>query len=239
MGTYIADLGPDLGGRITTRQLLQHRAGLGDYIRHPEFRQSPERFRTVADFMELVRGQPLQFEPGEGQEYSNSGFVVLGAVIEAVTGRTYHDAMREMVLQPAGMTATGPSRDARTATGYTRDDRGELISTEGHWTSAAGGSPAGGGYSTAADLHRFLRALMQDRLLEPRYTDTLLRFFEGPGGEPIDRTGGWDVDWGGGAPGLNASIGYHPATGRIFAVLANLDPPAAATVGRAILRQSR
>jgi len=144
-----------------------------------------------------------------------------------------------MVLEPAGMTSTGPERDERTATGYTRDDRGELISTEDHWTAAAGGSPAGGGYSTAEDLHRFLVALTRDQLLERQYTDTLLRWFEGPGGEPIDRQGSWDVGWTGGAPGLNAAAGFDAATGRIVIVLVNLDPPLAETVAVSILSQGR
>jgi len=235
---YLPGLDVDIAGAgsATVRQLLQHSAGFGDYLGHPRFRESPQQLRTVADYMELVRSEPLLNAPGAARQYSNSGFVVLGAVIEAVTGEAYHDVVRDLVFHPAGMESAGPTRDAASATGYTRtDDR--ATDTTDRWPPVA--SPAGGSHATVSDLHAFIRALMLDRLLEPRWTDTLLRDFTGPGGEPIDRAGPWDMAWEGGAPGLSAHMSWDAPRRRIVVVLSNMDPPAASSVGRAILLQGR
>jgi D-alanyl-D-alanine carboxypeptidase len=238
LSQYLPELAADVAGagEATIRQLLQHRAGFGDYLGHPRFRESPEDLRTVADYLELVRSQPLMYSPGATRQYSNSGFVVLGAVIEAVTGKAYHDVVRELVFRPAGMQSTGPARDASSATGYTRAD-GRVAATTDRWPPVA--SPAGGSHATAGDLHAFVGALMSDRLLDSRWTDTLLRDFEGPGGEPIDRGGPWDMAWEGGAAGLNAHMSWDAPRRRIVVVLSNMDPPAASSVGRAILLQGR
>jgi D-alanyl-D-alanine carboxypeptidase len=237
LGRHIDHLGADPGGRITIRHLLQHRSGLDDYLGHPDFEAEPARFRSVDDYMRLVGGEELAFDPGDGLRYSNSGFVALGAVIEAVTGEDYHDVVRDQVLRVAGMDATGPGRDDRSATGYTQGPRGRLISTGDRWPPVA--SPAGGSHSTAGDLHRFVRALMEDQLLEPTYTDTLLRNFEGPGGDPIDRHGSWDIGWSGGAAGLSAALGFDAGRGAVLVVLSNLDPPAALAVAEAITMRLR
>ncbi|HEV2130156.1 MAG TPA: serine hydrolase, partial [Longimicrobiaceae bacterium] len=148
IGKYLQGFPPEVANRVTIRQLLQHRSGMGDYLTHPEFRRDPKRFRTVDDLLELIRPAPLAFEPGTRQRYSNSGYVVLGAVIEALTGRAYRDVMHEWIFEPAGMTRTGPGgqeADANTAIGYSR----RLASSEGGLVSneqvRGPGSPAGGG----------------------------------------------------------------------------------------------
>jgi CubicO group peptidase (beta-lactamase class C family) len=144
--------------------------------------------------------------------------------------------VRELVFMPAGMQAAGPRRDASSATGYTRTD-GRVVATTDRWPPVA--SPAGGSHATAADLHAFVQALLSDRLLEPRWTDTFVRDFEGPDGEPIDRTGPWDLAREAGAAGLSAHISWDAPRRRIVVVLSNMDPPAASSVGRAILVQGR
>jgi CubicO group peptidase (beta-lactamase class C family) len=235
---YLPGLDADVpgAGGASVRQLLQHRAGFGDYLAHPRFRDDPQSIRDLADFMALVRTQPLAFAPGTDRQYSNSGFIVLGAVLEAVTGSAWHETVREVVLEPAVMQATSPARDASSAVGYTRQ-RGRVSATEGRWPSIA--SPAGGMNATAGDVHRFVAALMADELLSPAWTDVLLRDFEGPLEEAVDRDGGWDIAWEGGAAGLNAHASFDAPRRRIVVVLSNIDPPAAASVGRAILRQGR
>jgi len=228
VGTYLDDLRPVVLERVTVRHLLQHTGGLGDYLNHPEFRAHPERFRTTGDFLELVREETLRFEPGTDGRYSNSGFVVLGAIIEAVTERPYHDVVREMVLEPAGMSDTGPRPDDRSAVRYARED-GRLTDTDDRWPPT--GSPAGGGYSTARDLYRFMVALYEDHLLSPTSTDLLLAGFRDPPGGELDRSR-MRIGFGGGAPGLNAEVTHDGSTGRIVAVVANLDPPIADRVSR-------
>jgi D-alanyl-D-alanine carboxypeptidase len=231
VGRYLQGLDPAVLERTTVRHLLQHRGGLGDYLAHPAFRDRPGSFRSTADFLELVREQTLLFEPGTETRYSNAGFVVLGAIVEAVSSRPYHDVVREHVLEPAGMSDTGPRRDERSAVRYSREG-GSLVDTDGRWPAT--GSPAGGGYSTARDLHRFMAALLADRLLAPASTDLLLNGLEPPASGRSDRTRGRG-GFGGGAPGLNAELAFDGATGRIVAVVANLDPPIAARVGAAVM----
>jgi D-alanyl-D-alanine carboxypeptidase len=231
VGRYLERLDAEVLERVTVRHLLQHTGGLGDYLGHPEFRGNPGRFRTTDDFLDLVRGETLLFEPGTDGRYSNSGFVVLGAIIEAVTERPYHEVVREMVLEPAGMIDTGPHPDHRSAVRYARE-HGRLVDGDRRWPSA--GSPAGGGYSTARDLYRFMAALYEDRLLPPAATDLLLGGFRPPPGGELDRSR-MRIGFGGGAPGLNADVTYDGSTGRIVAVVANLDPPIADRVSRGML----
>ena len=209
----------DVAERVTIAQLLEHKSGIGGNIFAAPAGGSRNDLRATADFMALFAHEPLQFQPGDRQQYSNAGYVVLGAVIERLSGVSYYDFVRANVFQPAGMTSTGSySRDSlppNTAVGYTRGGPGSerraplRPNTE---TLPGRGSSAGGGYSTALDLFRFARALREGRIAE---------------GPP----GGMGVA--GGAPGINAILETGIA-GYDLVVLANLDPPAAEGVGRQV-----
>lgn len=235
VGRYVEGLRPEVGEEVTLMHLLRHRSGLGDYLREPEFRENPDRFGTVADLMDLVREQELAFEPGTGRQYSNSGFVLLGAVVEAVTGRRYGRVLEDRVFEPAGMDRSSLGRDAvgHAATPFRRTDDGDLQPVA--HLHADRGSPAGGGYSTAGDLHAFARALLDERLLEPEWTSLLLAGYDRDVAREEGRVG---VGWGGGAPGVNATLEIDP-DGTVVAVVANRDPPAASRVGVSIMRWLR
>jgi len=111
-------------------------------------------------------------EPGTAYDYSNAGYAMLGAIVEAVTGQGYYDYVRERVLDPAGMEETGffradevvPNRATGYQKAFTLD--GTTFQNTTTWNPQRGG-PAGGGYSTAGDLHRFVRALRDGALLRP------------------------------------------------------------------------
>jgi len=235
VGRYVDDLRPEVGEEVTLMHLLRHRSGLGDYLGEPEFRENPDRFGTVADLMDLVREQELAFEPGTGRQYSNSGFVLLGAVVEAVTGRSYGPVLEDWVFEPAGMSRSSLERDSGegAATPLRRTDDGDLQPVD--HLHADRGSPAGGGYSTAGDLHAFARALLDDRLLEPECTNLLLAGYDR---DVAREEGRFGVGWGGGAPGVNATLEIDP-DGTVVAVVANRDPPAASRVGISIMRWLR
>ncbi len=101
------DLYPkETGDKITIKMLIEMKAGLGDYLMNPAFNQNRDKFRTVNDFLEIIKDEPLLFEPGAGQEYSNSGYVVLGAIIEKVTGISYTENLKERLTEPLGLTNT-------------------------------------------------------------------------------------------------------------------------------------
>jgi CubicO group peptidase (beta-lactamase class C family) len=147
------------------RHLLTHAGGTGD-IFGPEFEQNRLALREHSDYVELFGERAVGFEPGSRYEYSNYGFVLLGALIEAVTGESYYDYVRDNVFAPAGMTATDSlpeSEDvAGRAVGYTRSGSLWRPNTD---TLPWRGTAAGGGYSTVGDLDRFANALSSGKLL--------------------------------------------------------------------------
>jgi CubicO group peptidase (beta-lactamase class C family) len=180
--------------------------------------------------------------------YSNYGFMLLGAVIERVTGMSYDDYVAAHVLAPAGMTATGSApEDALVpgrSVGYTRQVvPGALVSNAP--TLPYRGTPAGGGYSTVGDFARFAVALREHRLLDSAHTALLLsgKVAIGEGVRYaygfFDRVVGGRrfVGHGGGAPGMNGDLAFEPNGGYVIVVLSNLDPPAAGQVAAFILNQ--
>ena len=105
-GTYLTDYATkDASSKVTIHQLLTHTGGTGD-IFGPEFDAHRLELRTLQDYVKLYEKRGLQFEPGTRWEYSNYGFLLLGAVIEKVSGQTYYDYVREHVFKPAGMNST-------------------------------------------------------------------------------------------------------------------------------------
>jgi CubicO group peptidase (beta-lactamase class C family) len=169
----------------------------------PDYFAAMDETDTVDEFMEFVVGQPLRFPPGSRHEYSNAGFVVLGAIIEKVTGVSYYDFIREYVAAAAGMPDTDFYRkDAdvpNLARGYLPAGGGGGLpplpepggprriiqkpmpapGSEAHaWVDNDNelpviGNPSGGGYSTAKDLLNFARALTEYRLLGKEMTETV------------------------------------------------------------------
>jgi CubicO group peptidase (beta-lactamase class C family) len=224
---HLPDLQVPSADKITIEQLLQHRSGLGD-IFGPKFMASHASIRKLSDYVPLFANNPLDFDPGADQKYSNAGFVVLGLIIEKVSGQSYYDYIRDHVTKPAGMTDTAsyavdddvPNR----AIGLTkRGPDGPLPARQSNInTLPARGSSAGGGYSTAADLLRFSQALLADKLLPKRWTDWM---FSGK----LDAPGQRNIGVAGGSPGVNAVLEIDPPYTVI--VMSNFDPPAAMEVG--------
>ena len=163
--------------KITLHQLLTHTAGLGDFFDNPEFRPHRERYQHPADYLPLFAGEPLRFEPGSRFGYSNAGFVVLGAVVEKVSGQSYFDYVREHIFKPAGMTDTDSYELTEVvpnlAVGYARFED-DPMGIEARRSNIAflpwKGSPAGGGYSTAPDLLKFAVALRTHKLVRAQTT---------------------------------------------------------------------
>jgi CubicO group peptidase (beta-lactamase class C family) len=226
--------------RVTVRHLLSMTSGIGDFFNEKFQATAKDRLRTIADFLPLFASEPLAFEPGTGFLYSNGGYVVLGAIIEKVSGRTYYDYVHEYIFNPIGMEHTAyyqaddivPNR----ASGYTRSGwtTGEAASaalplTNNFYMHAARGTSAGGGYSTVEDLLKFACALESGELRLPN--------FEAPPG-PQPGTGqppqSGSRTIGGGAPGVNAALGMNVAGVYTVIVLANLDPPSANAVAEQI-----
>jgi CubicO group peptidase (beta-lactamase class C family) len=235
VGALLPDYPDTPARRATVDQLLNHRAGIADFF-GPAFDAAPkDRFRANADYYRFVAQQPVRFEPGERQAYCNGCYIVLGAIVERLSGMPYETYVAQRVFAPAGMKDAGPTATTpspRTAMGYTRREgpgRPDGPLKPNASRLGASGSAAGGGYATAADLLAFDTALRTGALLDAARTGWVLN--SGPAGPGRARGG---LGAAGGAPGLNADL-ESDGTWTVV-VLANLDPPAAERVGRAIHR---
>ncbi len=231
----------EVAKKVTVHQLLTHTSGLGNYWTQEYQRTSKDLFRDVADYLPLFVDQPLLFEPGSQWSYSNSGFMVLGLVIERVSGQSYFDYVRKHIYEPAGMQHTDAyeldSVVPNLAVGYTLrgSENGELRNNL--FLHVVKGGPAGGGYSTVEDLLRFSNALLGHKLLSPEMTE---RVVEGKvDTDGANRTYGYGfrnqvengqrvVGHAGGFAGINSFLDMYPDLGYTVAVMSNRDMGAAA-----------
>ena len=217
---------------ITVRHLLTHTSGFGNFFNDEFNKSNKEAYRDLTAYKPLVSSSPLLFSPGTQNRYSNSGMLMLGLVIESVTGTSYYDYVQENIYNKAGMINTGSfeldSSNQNLATGYLKrsysDDWVNSI-----YTRAIKGSPAGGGFSTVGDLHKFAIALTEYKLLskeltEEAYsekTDYNSAFWYGYGfsvsGEPDNRI----VGHGGAYLGVDARLDIYLDKGFTVVILGN------------------
>ncbi|HWA90861.1 MAG TPA: serine hydrolase domain-containing protein [Rhizomicrobium sp.] len=221
----------DTAGKITVWQLLHHTAGLGDFF-VPEFFRNREKFVDPADYLDLIARQPKVGEPGKDWNYSNAGYILLGRIVEKVSGENYFDYIQHHVFAPARMTASGfdAQEDVtpKLATGYFHDGVFSTVWKANGMTLPFKGSPAGGGYSTNADLLSFAKALKDGRLIK---RETLTKMFDdevpaGPGAYAAgfgDRLSSGRHIRGhqGGAPGMSADLAIVWETDAAIAVTSN------------------
>jgi len=239
--------------KVTVHQLLTHTSGMGSYFNEKYFEASKDRFKKVEDYSQLYVNDPLQFEPGSKWEYSNSGFMLLGLIVEKVTGQSYFDYVRENIYKPAGMTNTDcyelDTDTPNLAIGYTNagpDGRPTSGPRKNNlFLHVVKGGPAGGGFSTSPDLLRFDIALRSNKLLSQKYFDLVITGkVDMPGGRQgvryaygfmdMNANGKRIVGHGGGFPGINSQLDMYLDSGYTVAVMSNYDPPAAQKVANKI-----
>jgi CubicO group peptidase (beta-lactamase class C family) len=243
VGAYLPNYpNPAVREQVTIEQLLQMSSGIGDFFGE-KFQKAPkDKIRTLADYLPFFAAEPLQFPPGSNRKYSNGGYLVLGLIIEAVSGESYYDYVKKNVFERAGMkdTAFGfrDSADTKQAIGYTTmsDSGRESPGSPRHPNLAvmpARGSSAGSAQSTAADLFSFSQALAAGKLASRA---TLAKLDIHPDGMGIA----------GGAPGINAALDTGvPGAGSAsytVVVLSNFDPPSAEKASkevRSLLRRAK
>jgi D-alanyl-D-alanine carboxypeptidase len=221
----------DVARKVTIRHLLGHTGGTGDFF-GPLFTQNRLTLKTHADYVAMFGSRAPLHEPGAEFRYSNYGMLLLGEIIERVSGQSYVDYVRTEVFEPAGMTSTGSLPETETvpnrATGYMRRDDAWVPNSD---TLPWSGTAAGGGYSTVGDFFRFAEALQSGKLVSP----ASLRQMTTPG---LNRQYGFGMalagdgatrsfGHGGGAPGQNGDLRIFPESGYVLVALSNLDPPVA------------
>ncbi|MDF1506138.1 serine hydrolase domain-containing protein, partial [Roseisolibacter sp. H3M3-2] len=248
--TPVAEVLPDWPRRewaraATIGHLLSHRSGLGNYMDHDDVRSGRVVLREIADYLPVIADMSPGFAPGTGVAYSNSGFALLGHVVERVTGESYRAYVAREVWGRAGMRATAfllPGAAAGQAEGQTwlPPLGGVPLATRRSSTPMLGAWPGGadgGSYATAADLARFFRAFAANRLvgartraemLTPRGVDPWTGATYGYGFFVQALPGGGRrYGHGGLVPGGNAwGAAFEPA-GYTLIALSNFDAPTA------------
>lgn len=210
----------DAAEKVTIENLLYMSSGIGDFFNARYDSTPKENLNSIRAYLPLFADKPLAFEPGSRKQYSNGGYIVLGAIIEKVSGEDYYSYVQRNIFIPAGMTMTDSfEKDALLpdmAAGYTmRDGREKGEGRRSNYDRLPRkGSSAGGGYSTAMDLLRYVNAL------------------SGPSVIPAEFSARQGIGIAGGAEGLNAALEWNPANGYAIIALSNYDPPSAERVAQ-------
>jgi len=154
LGNYILGFPDNAANKITITDLLNHSSGYTDYW-GPGFKDLPIEKKRLAGLVERIKTLRLEFEPGTKRAYSNSGYVLLGAIIEKITGKSYHQNVIDRIIKPLKMTETyviDKSKVPNRAIGYYKDMRGNISNNLG-FTEVP--NPDGGFHSTPSDIVKF------------------------------------------------------------------------------------
>jgi D-alanyl-D-alanine carboxypeptidase len=175
IGTYIKDYpNRDFASHVTVHQLLTHTSGAGD-IFGPRDDATRIKLKSLAEYVAYYGPRGSDFPPGEGFRYSNYGYIVLGRLIEEVTGQSYPDYMRDHVFKPAGMTRSGFEPESIPVEGRAK---GYIWEPDGFHSnidvSPAGATSSGGAYSTVEDMLAFAIALQSGKLLDAKHVELLV-----------------------------------------------------------------
>ncbi|GAB3401430.1 serine hydrolase domain-containing protein [Flindersiella endophytica] len=248
VGTYLDGFAPELADHVTIHQLLTHTSGLGDYHQMDGFFETARTWKSVDEawngVLSYVRKEKPTFPPGSGSKYSNSGYVILGAIVAALSGQSYYDYIHEHIFKPAGMKTaafcTNPQwrTDPMIAHPYTTTPSGEREEALDRHLYV--GMPAGGSFSSTRDMARFADALHRDKLLDPPFgyihlSPKLPPTPESDSGDGfklgfvgygilVRLTGGqWIRGHGGGSPGVNANLLWFADSDYVVVIHSNYD----------------
>ena len=230
IGTYLDGL-PEAWQAVTIRQLLTHTSGIPDFTQTDGFERMSRKDFTHSELLKLLAGAPMDFPPGTKWQYSNTGYFLLGMLIEKVSGQAYGDYLQERIFRPLGMTATRVN-DLRAvlpnrATGYEWKD-GAFQNAE--YTSPTQPFAAGALVSTVTDFAKWDAALYTDRLLRRTSLQEMWTPVTLPGGGNAPYGFGWQVRrvnghtnyaHSGGITGFSSDISRFPDDHLTVIVLAN------------------
>jgi CubicO group peptidase (beta-lactamase class C family) len=223
---------------ITIKHLLTHTAGIPNYTEFPDFMKTAAAETTLAELTGRFRDKPLQFALGEKYAYSNSGYYLLGLIVERASGKPYADFLRENIFAPLGMKQTGyddPVRIIRNrAAGYARTSDGLVNAAPISMSTAYA---AGALYSTVEDLLLWDQALYTEKLVSRKSLDEAFTPFKsnyGYGwsiGKRFDRQ---VIAHGGGIFGFSSYIARYPADRVTVVVLSNVEGAPSGEIANAL-----
>lgn len=177
LSEYLPEYRKDIGDKVTVHQLLNHTSGIPSYTGLPGFFQEVSRnpFK-VDDFVKKYASNDLEFEPGSKFSYNNSGYFLLGAIIEKVTGKPYEQVLKENIFDPLGMKNSGYDRFdtllKKRATGYQKSADGYVNAP---YLDMSIPYSAGSLYSTVEDLYLWDQALYSDSLLNAQFKELMFK----------------------------------------------------------------
>lgn len=228
---------PQPGARATVRQLLSHTSGIRSYHTIREW-IVPENFgreHSTAEMIAVARDYPSPTQPGEAFAYNNSGYVLLGGIIETVTGKPWHQAIVERAARPLGLTTIAYGETVRSdpsvAHGYRAGEEGQRPAIPIHLSVP---HAAGGLVSSTLDLARWSHALHHGRIVPPALYRQMIQPTALPHGATrnygfamrLERLRGHQtLGHGGGVNGFVSESIYVPSADLYVAVLANSESP--------------
>ena len=226
LDTHLSDFFPDLknADKITIEQMLGHRSGLGSITDDPTYLQWNTQPQTREQMLERIAKQGIKFQPGERTEYSNSNYLLLGYIIEDLTGNTYAEELQTRIAQPLGLTRT------EYASGY---DSSKNVALSFKWskdqwnleseTDASIPHGAGSIVSTPSDLIVFIEALFAGKLIEKSSLEKMKTMTGGMGLGMVQFPFGAKRAFGhnGGIDGFQSSLGYFPEENISIALIGN------------------
>lgn len=227
---------PAAWDRVTVHHLLTHTSGIPSFTSFPDYRTWKLSAASAADTVAHFRDRPLEFEPGERHVYSNSGYLLLGHIIERVSGQTYEAFVKDNLLTPLGMTDSGYDWNAtllpQRASGYVRTSSGLANApyVDMHVPHGAGAL-----YSTTHDMLRWTQGLLGGDLLSPASLEKMTTPHKNGYalGLVVRSVNGRKViEHGGAIDGFNAHLSHFPDDKLTVVVLSNVSGPAADTLAR-------
>lgn len=227
---YIPDY-PMHGHSITIEHLLTHTSGIKSYTNVPMFREMIRTDLKPEEIIEKNKALPMEFAPGKKWNYNNSGYIMLGYIIEKVTGKTYPEYLQENFFTPLGMTSSYYGDNTRIiknrASGY---QPGEGGTVNADYLSMTLPYAAGSIMSTVDDLYKWNRALHSYRLVKKETLDMAHTSYKLTDGKPVGYGYGWSlselqgsrsIEHGGGINGYLSYAIYLPEEDVFVALLSN------------------
>jgi CubicO group peptidase (beta-lactamase class C family) len=222
--------------KVTILDLLTHSSGIVDFTELPEYRSLEPLEITPGNLVALFRDNPLEFEPGQQAKYSNSGYVLLGLMIEEISGKTYGRFVQENIFAPLGMRDSGYDSNsaiiANRAAGYQLAD-GALVNARFiHMTVPFA---AGGLYSTTEDLLRWEQGLFGGKVLGAAALKKMTTAYNGDNGLGLQvwtSNGRRAIEHSGVIEGFTSHLAYFPEDKVTVVVLSNLQSSAPPMISR-------